>query len=1559
MFKLYIGLAIFSAAFGVKYSIYSIVPQNIVKAMESNVSLNKGNYIGTCEKLSDFFGKCLDNFFSENEALNKSFDGNDDNLKKFFKDKLKLTSSRINAIVLYNDTLKDISGVFGPIWEKLAKNKDGNKNAMEVFLEFCKKFYTVLMLRFNERAENNHLSLYQTEYNNMLSVLVKEPKDITTQEKTDIINIYKKTIVFINILKRFINWSRGHIVNENYFSENYFEDLKRADYVEKKVTCAFVYFCGLLRQLYKISMAIKYKFRYDEFEELSWGSSAIYEEELQILGNISDDVNNRFLKNLKGDTIDVDKFFNKKGWPDEESTGLEGSELISYEDIEKNIEKFDKLARFDDLEGWWKIRDYFDKKIENSYSEASVLQKDINKTKEPSELERKKNDLKFVEKGRRSVHAYWGWFGSIRNVIEKVSNMFRRDENGNFNALQIGKWVLVYNFNMFEILSKHPNNVSDEDCKKIKEFYFLTNTVMGKIKEYMFEMKRCLRNIKNKREEYTLAILTCCNDAEKCLNMWYIWLRRASIAMCGKFFNILKDCVEKEIKDTPSSYQNKLQKLSSLLDNIKSYNSEFPTIFYFNKNKRVPDAKSEIVPDVKDESVLYAESESFFDFKYKGIFDFEDKIMDDIKRLSELFERHSNNFFPVDRVRQSDLNEFFKKSINLTKKAEFDELYNTFKNINKMFGSILKKLGNISDVEELLEFCRKLYTALMLGKGSLSSLSLYQKEYNDMLSVLQQDPKDITPQEKSDIINIYKKTIVLGNIFKKCINCSRIYLDNKKRFEYFRVHEFEFINVLTCLDGLLMKFNKIGMAIKDKFKYSELEEFLGDVSARGEEELKILGKIPDNVNGLLKGLKIGNNRLFKSYELNEQNLKKLFDIGLVELERISIKLGSSEAKFPINIEQIYSCIKNCAKEWENKNGYYKIASICGWVKELSLLERNTGLLGIYKNSVADIGDLLKKMIGSSYILGDEEKKKLVSFYKETRELICILKDFSLSINCEFFLPEYERYIYDEMFNKIDRYVKCADCYINGWVNYLLDIEKLLLGRFPEFLSVDLTNSDDFDEFVEKFGLKNFLDELKAKESSAYILTKVSNLKECEKLIKVHIENCTGKMDHKKWHVKQSINAFDENLNMIESVFDKRDFKDDYNSRLAKEGFKNKVIDNFCNVIFRKNVEHGFYEFCKTKLNKNDVEFTLSTKEIEENIKKYYLRLNLNDTSGVARLSLNCFSKPILDFIKTTSAVMQYVMSDEFAKDFKYNIGEIFGFCSIENKFLKGLFESFGLLKLLESDYALDKVHDVLFPEVLNKINSVLEFYLSKLNKFLNNFTSYADHIGCFGFCNFNFDDSTYRRFCKSWLANARAIVFDERQDYINDVINDFTLLGYFCKNSPEKKQLITAAGDLLKKMQYNLTLWDRRLALYCKEEKPYYYVLVFKMLDVMRKAFDSVLSAGTYEKYLEVVNNYVNFMQSLCEKHKNMSVKGINSEVKTLNERVDKMVKFVLKPKDFKKAIHTPRNNIGGLFFALVMAHMGVMMCGKNEFGTLVDGSMFDFIQGMKIWNPKYLKHLK
>ena len=1357
--------------------------------------------------------------------------------------------------------------------------------------------------------------------------------------------------------------------------------------------------------------------------------------------------------------LDVNEFFSRKiVWPDEYLSGLKKDELISAEDAKNIIKDFDKIVKWKELGGNFSNEiDKLKNKIKNLKSEVDSLNANINFLKDSlngafkqskenlkkiedcherevceKKIERltkdlvakseekqkilldKKESLKLYKEKLESVNSMrrnWAKISKIRDIAKYFSNLSSITAEDQ-NSAGVVEFLKKYS-EVQDILTKSPNEVSASYIKQIYDYIDIAINKIKKCKEYILNFIHNKERISLDIDSYE-DILRIFGSVERCLNIWHQTYLRIKIAFCGKFYDVLmnkcvimlKNCHDETEGDSYFVYNEYLgDKLG--VPEYREYRKlrSFPKLEAFKK-------------DVMDS---YKQFSKFFyistNQKNKNSFNYEDSI-------SKLFESYSDTSFPAIRVPRADLDKFFKGELdfNTPSESEFSVLYDAFiNNFNKVFGPVLDKLSCDSGaVEDTLEFCRRFYTVLVLGHKSSEIMEQYTKEYNALRDILVKAPNVITPEEKKRIIEIYRKTVVLGGIFRKFITYSRSYLPSKNYLKGFIEQPFEknFSQVFAYSDFMLRKFEMAGSAIKDKFKYSEFEKFLGDVRFRKSEEFNILGDVSANVNKLLYCLKYENKSLVRTDELGEQNLKDFFNIKLVEPTRNLFGLKLSRVISNKDVKEIYNYIKLHVNEWKDINKYYKILAFCGFVENLVVLDSqdskfgDAALIGIYKKKYNNMLNTLQK--SQDTIDNNKEKENIEDIYCETEKLILFLRELLEDIRCEFFMPEYE---YEERFicnYDMNSYFKDICCYIGSWISSFVKIREAILRKFPKFVSkniynkiekiveskylelgsinfaneeqktglnVDVLNKEtkleikttkqyktkkpsaqanalekfknefsdiEYSKFIEQAGLTEILNMSEIKEEVGLkgdILKRVEKLKKGKELI----EKCLNERKYNvadEWFVgmKESLGSFSENLDIVKRVVSDEDFEQGIVDKLYELIFKSDSNKNFC-----------FNAFCREKFG-DHVDFIFDSKAIKNRCEKLRTRKVKGPQSG---LLLMCESESIFDLIKTTRYVMNYVCSDYFIKFLRCNIAEIVGLCKIENKFLKRFFCE-------NSVSFLDGFFKFLKLRVLYKVNFVLEFYFSELTKCILNFKIYLWKFNCFGFNSLlRFSNDGDNNFYINWASATQCIGSsggansDEAKPFVDDIVNDFGVLWFFCKEGGLNKALFDETKSELDSLynklkdEKNKFVGDKTFAF---SGVPFAFAELYNIVYVMKKALVFADSVGKYEGYLEVLCKYLDFIKETTKNYPNMPNEYGKNYVEDIIKKIEEMADFVTNLRGEKLSDELQKI---GLFGVFIMAHMGAILAKYSLYNQgFVNKSNVETAKAMKRWEPNCLKDL-
>ena len=292
---------------------------------------------------------------------------------------------------------------------------------------------------------------------------------------------------------------------------------------------------------------------------------------------------------LRNEKRDVNEFFSRKiVWPDEYLSGLKKDKLISAEDAKKIIADFDENVKWEEVNSNFSNEiDKLKNKVNYLNSEVKSLQDEVkllkNSKDKVAELEEKQKSLcekgkslEFYEEQLDITRSIWAKFCGIRGTINVVSNL---TEKSTVVVDFLGRYGEVQG-----LLGKSPNEVNDDDIKKIYQIYCYANEAIKKISKHNLELKyfiECLRRYNILYENILNNMLVPCNDTEKCLNIWCKTLIMIKIAIGGKFFKIISEYVS---KGDCSNESLKMIELESLLEDLAGSNYEFPNYFFLENS---------------------------------------------------------------------------------------------------------------------------------------------------------------------------------------------------------------------------------------------------------------------------------------------------------------------------------------------------------------------------------------------------------------------------------------------------------------------------------------------------------------------------------------------------------------------------------------------------------------------------------------------------------------------------------------------------------------------------------------------------------------------------------------------------------------------------------------------------------------------------------------------------------------------------------------------------------------------------------------------------------------
>lgn len=490
---------------------------------------------------------------------------------------------------------------------------------------------------------------------------------------------------------------------------------------------------------------------------------------------------------------------------------------------------------------------------------------------------------------------------------------------------------------------------------------------------------------------------------------------------------------------------------------------------------------------------------------------------------------------------------------------------------------------------------------------------------------------------------------------------------------------------------------------------------------------------------------------------------------------------------------------------------------------LNLEKDNSGLIKIFIENYNNLLPILQKDISK---IDDNEYKKIEVVYNEIPNLRVELKKYIKDIDS--YISDYNistEYLFSA--SVINKYLKCWRRTLHVLLKAIsIKLLNITVCRRIKELTKLVTESEYY-KAVKSLDIKGMEIDCYTKEK---LFKCISNLKNCLYIITYQYENACVKD-------KQLYERF---INFSKK-FSKNLYRINQNLNLKYQTTK------FCCSMLQNNVDFSFPYFCSTMSlpNEGSVEFTFNDKKID-NVAKHF--------SENSFMLEDCKSEYILNYINTTFAMMQYVMSEEFNKLIRCVFLESNQFNEIDDDFYKLYFKPI-------FDAIVDKVIEYNRARVVDDINYSLRCYFSNLSDIVRFFLNYFKLNKLDGYI---LNNDVEHRDLK--------LEDEEVEKYSKRFVNDFELFCYFFNDVDVRKKLI---NNLESNLENNLNLDERRNILQ-------------HIISKLRK-----LNENGYSKYKDIANKYVAYIENLLKSIPKKIISQDEIEIKKTIEVMDEFEKFI------------------------------------------------------------------
>ena len=184
-----------------------------------------------------------------------------------------------------------------------------------------------------------------------------------------------------------------------------------------------------------------------------------------------------------------------------------------------------------------------------------------------SELKYNQEKLKILEEKLYSFYPHKVFM--LCNLVRDVFGIYGNMGSGFYNFFIISKileeYSKIYNESRFRILKKMPKDVKYDEFYKYFCIFDKTCKTLKQIEDYINNLES-IRNFFEKNRNIiekffngnSIVIKKICNVsdliswvniAKKCADVWKGEIEKIKIAICGKFFEIIKNYIEEKIED--------------------------------------------------------------------------------------------------------------------------------------------------------------------------------------------------------------------------------------------------------------------------------------------------------------------------------------------------------------------------------------------------------------------------------------------------------------------------------------------------------------------------------------------------------------------------------------------------------------------------------------------------------------------------------------------------------------------------------------------------------------------------------------------------------------------------------------------------------------------------------------------------------------------------------------------------------------------------------------------------------------------------------------------------